>query len=203
MAELGQKSSFDFAGAWDWLSVPASIGANAADPIQVTLYRSFGAALLIAPPGGESTLAPGIEAALGLRLPPARMAHGNGAAEAIWAGPEKWLVFAEDIKIAPKLAAALGSQAFVSDQSGARALLAVSGPNARALLAKGLALDLHQSVFKTNDAALSSISHIGVSLWQTGDSPTYKIALARSMAQSFWAFLVQAGSEFGLSVSAK
>jgi sarcosine oxidase subunit gamma len=68
------------------------------------------------------------------------------------------------------------------------------------VFAKGLALDLHPRNFRSGDVALSSVAHIDMHIWQTDEVPSFKLAVARSMAASFWAWLVHAGSEFGLSV---
>jgi len=41
-----------------------------------------------------------------------------------------------------------------------------------------------------------------VHLWQIDDSPTYDIAVPRSLAASFWHWLAESAAEFGLDVVA-
>ena len=88
-----------------------------------------------------------------------------------------------------------------SDQSDGRALMRLSGSRVRDLLAKGCPIDLHPRAFKGGDVALTTISHIGVHLWQVDDAPTYDLALMRSMAESFWSWLDASAAEFGYSVA--
>ena len=77
-------------------------------------------------------------------------------------------------------------------------LLRVTGPHVRDALAKGVAVDLHPGAFKTDDAAVTLVSHIAVQLWQIDDRPTYEFAVARSLAQSFWHWLEASAAQYGL-----
>ena len=67
----------------------------------------------------------------------------------------------------------------------------VSGPKARDALAKGVPIDLHPRAFRSGDAAVTTVAHIGVHLWQLDDTPTYEIAVFRSFARDFWRWLMQ------------
>ena len=84
----------------------------------------------------------------------------------------------------------------VVDQSDGRAVIRISGPRARDVLAKGLPIDLHPRAFKANGVAISHTSHIGVIFWQTGTEPTYEIAMFRSFADSFTHWLKDAAAEY-------
>jgi sarcosine oxidase subunit gamma len=77
-------------------------------------------------------------------------------------------------------------------------LLQAAGPRVRDALAKGLAIDLHPRVFTTGHAAVTAVAHIGVHIWQVDDSPTYEIAVPRSLAISFWRWLAASAAEYGL-----
>ena len=58
-----------------------------------------------------------------------------------------------------------------------------------------------QAAFKTGDVAVTSASHIGITLWQIDDAPRYRLAVARSYSGSFWRSLVAAAAEYGCEVS--
>jgi methylglutamate dehydrogenase subunit D len=200
MANPHVQSPWRHKSAWDGLAVAGTIGCEHGEEIRVTPLDAFGAALIIAGPGGGEQLAGATKAAYGLVPPPARRTAAGSPFDLIWAGPGKWLAISQNFMIAESLAKILQGLAAVSDQSGSYGLLTISGGKARNMFAKGLALDLHPKKFKPGDAALSTIAHINVHIWQTDEVPSFKLAVARSMAASFWAWLVHAGSEFGLNV---
>ena len=77
----------------------------------------------------------------------------------------------------------------------------MSGPHARAVLAKGLPIDLHPLAFGSGSAATSTISLMGVQLWQIDDAPTYELAIFRSVSASFWRWLTASAAEFGYKVA--
>jgi sarcosine oxidase subunit gamma len=91
--------------------------------------------------------------------------------------------------------------ASVFDLTDSRVVLEIGGPRIRDALAKMLPIDLHPSVFGTGDVAVTIASHIGVTLWQTADTPQYRLAVARSYFGSFWRSLVAAAAEYGCEVS--
>ena len=84
--------------------------------------------------------------------------------------------------LARDLAERLKGLASISDQSGGRTVLRISGPRARDVLAKGLPIDLDPRGFPLGSAATSTISLMGVQLWQTGDPQSYDIAIFRSVS---------------------
>lgn len=117
----------------------------------------------------------------------------------IWAGPDKWIAMAEREQgrdLETELKPVLAGLASVVDQSDARAVVRVSGPRARDVLAKGLPIDLHPRVFKPNGVAITHANHIGVILWQIDDKPTYALAMFRGFADSLAHWLHEAAAEF-------
>ena len=96
-------------------------------------------------------------------------------------GPGTWLAVAEQSQ--DDLPARLAGLASVSDQSGGYVVLRFAGPAARALLQKGVAIDLDPSAFGPGSAAVTVIAHIGVILWRADDG--YDVAIFRSFAGSF------------------
>lgn len=91
----------------------------------------------------------------GVALPPnSTMVQGKGVSF-IGYGPGQWLAVSATLPheaLAVDLATRLEGLASISDQSGGRAVLRLSGPRARDLLAKGLAIDLDPRVFPPGSA---------------------------------------------------
>jgi sarcosine oxidase subunit gamma len=117
----------------------------------------------------------------------------------IWYGPEQWLAVAEratNRDLETELKPLLQGLASVVDQSDGRAVIRLSGPKARDVLAKGMPIDLHPRAFKSNGVAITHASHIGVILWQLDGTPTYEIAMFRSFVDSFVHWLKDATAEF-------
>jgi len=115
----------------------------------------------------------------------------------IWAGPERWLV----TSIAPEdleqtLRTEVADLAAVTDQTDSRSLLRISGPKARATLAKLLPIDLHPRAFTPNQTALTAAIHINLQIWQLDDTPTYELCVFRSYADHFHHALHAAAAEF-------
>ena len=68
-------------------------------------------------------------------------------------------------------------------------------------LLKTLGIDLDPRGFPLGSAATSTISLMGVQLWQTGDTRSYDVAIFRSVSQSFWRWLTASAAEFGYEVT--
>jgi sarcosine oxidase subunit gamma len=81
------------------------------------------------------------------------------------------------------------------DQSDAYAVLRLEGPLLRETLAKLVPLDLHARAFKVGDVAATLAAQMGALLWRleddAGGQPKFELAVARSMAESFWHELAQ------------
>lgn len=129
----------------------------------------------------------GIGDALGLAVPKGPGTARAGLLTLVGTGPGTWLAVQEGDEgdFAEHLSARLAGLASVSDQSSGYAIFRLSGPAARTLLQRGLAIDLHPEAFAPGSAATSQIAHMGVILWQVDATPTYDIALFRSYAHSF------------------
>jgi methylglutamate dehydrogenase subunit D len=124
----------------------------------------------------------------------------------IWSGPEQFLVLANETMQA-EIASHFGGLASLSKQGDGRVMLSVSGAKARHMLAKVCSLDLHPQAFDVGAAAATSIEHINVNLWRSGDnaegSPVYHMLLPSSFAASLWETLVNSSAEFGVAVGSK
>jgi sarcosine oxidase subunit gamma len=132
-------------------------------------------------------------------------ATANGRA-AMGIGPGRWLVTQPGAanSLAPELEATLGALASVNDQSDGYAVLRITGPRVRDILARGVNIDLHDTAFPVGKAAATGIAHIGVTLWRCDNVDglaVFEIALFRSMAGSFMHWLEASAGAFGLAVS--
>lgn len=124
---------------------------------------------------------------LGVPMPTGPRATLNGARAVIGTGPGTWLVVEDGAApdFSDALAETLAGLASVSDQSSGYSVLRLSGPDARTLMRRGVAIDVDPLAFGPGSAATTVIAHIGVIMWQVDDQPTYDVATFRSFAGSF------------------
>jgi sarcosine oxidase subunit gamma len=171
--------------------------------VVVGALPASGLAMLTACKGCSPDLIAACQRAFGIALPATPRRVEKGALAFVWSGPERWLAhWAGDppTGVEALLAEQLGDLAAIVDQSHARILLRISGPRVRDALAKGVAIDLHPSAFRTGDTAMTSIAHIGVQLWQDDGAPSYVFSVPRSLVESFWHWLDASAAEHGLEL---
>lgn len=189
---------FAFAGHLTAFGAPSESAG-----VTVTPRDDLALATVIARKGRATALAGQVQAHFDIALPTSPKRAVAGEIAFIGMGPGQWLAVEESSAdpqaFAFRLAEALAGSASISDQSDARAVIRLSGPNARRTLAKGLPVDLHPRAFSPGDAALTQIASIGAHLWQVDDAPTYEIAVFRSMAGSFADWLIASGAEYGIA----
>jgi methylglutamate dehydrogenase subunit D len=182
------------------LAVSGRFGAPGEVGVTLALRVDLALASVTARNGRAEALAQCIGATFGLDLPmvPRRVAAGPIAFA--WAGPGHWLASAEGTKgpvFETRFRRELPDLASTTDQSDDRIVVRVSGPRARDALAKGVMIDLHPRAFGSGDAAVTSVAHVGVHLWQIDAAPTYEFAVPRSLAAAFWRWLTESAAEFG------
>ena len=123
----------------------------------------------------------------------------------LWLGPDEWLVVTPDRRlerIERVLRDALeGQHAALTDVSHSRTILALSGPEARAVLAKGCPLDFHPRVFGPGRCAQSRLAKCQVLIHQTTAEPAFEIYVMRSFAEYAWTWLVDVGEGLGVRVA--
>jgi methylglutamate dehydrogenase subunit D len=163
--------------------------------------RGAGLATVTARKGQRGALDAAARSAFSIELPdrPRRVEAGDTAF--VWCGPEQWLAYrnpAPTEGMEAMLARPFGGLAAIVDQSHGRTLLRITGPHARDALTKGVAVDLHPRAFMSGYAALTTVAHIGVHLWQIDDRPTYEFAVPRGFTLSFWHWLEASAAQFGL-----
>lgn len=200
MSKLASRS------ALQGIALPGRYGATDGEAgVMIAERANLGLATVAARKGQDEQLKARVREAYGIDVPSGpQVVHGKDVSF-MGTGPEEWFAVSESLgneALAEDLAAKLKGLASVSDQSSGRAVVRVSGPRARDVLAKGLAVDLDPRVFPSGSAATSTISHMGVVLWRGGDGDDFDIALFRSVSESFWRWLTASAAEFGYEVAA-
>ena len=169
---------------------------------------TFRAQAVLRGDSGDPAFAAAVAQAVGVRPPvepntvagPEDLAAGS---RILWLGPDEWLVACRDgDDPAGRLSAALaGLHAAVADVSDGRAVFALSGPNARDVLAKGCPLDLHPRAFGPGRCAQSHLAKAHVLLHQIAATPLFEIYVHRSFADYLWHWLEDAAGDYGLAIT--
>ena len=165
----------------------------------------LGLATVAARKGQARALQDRVREAYGVDLPQTSRVVVGRDVSFVGYGPGQWLAVSETLAseaLARDLAERLKGLASISDQSSGRTVIRVSGTRARDVLAKGLPIDLDPRAFPLGSAATSTISLMGVQLWQADDTRSYDIAVFRSLSESFWRWLAASAAEFGYEVVA-
>jgi heterotetrameric sarcosine oxidase gamma subunit len=186
------------ASAWTAIAPPsASAGAG----LTVTPLDMLGLASVHARRGAQAELAARVKTAYAVALPDRPCPVASGEVAFVGLGPGAWMAVTEagPSGWADRLAADLDGLASVNDQSDAYAALRLEGPAVLDVLAKGVFLDLHDSVFPVGSAAGVSVAHIGAVLWRR-EPQVFEILTLRSYAASFWQWVEESAAEYGMAV---
>ena len=181
-------------------------GARRDGPARVTLAEQTGLAVaMIAARKGRASEAAQALATFAQIRPPARpgVVAKDGVA-LVGVAPGQWLAVAEQHRAAGFVAAiarACAAVASVTDHTSAKTVVRLAGERAREVLAKGCPIDLDARAFKPGDAATTRIAHVDCTFWQVNAAPAYDIAVDRSIAPSFWAWLTASAAEFGYDIT--
>jgi len=132
----------------------------------------------------------------------------KGQVTALWLGPDEWLLTcpAADTEVFMNaLAEALdGVHAALTEITDGQVVIRLAGPDAREVLAKGCPLDVHRRAFTTGAAARSTLAQASVLIHLVQDGPergpVFDLHVARSFARYLWAWLEDAGLEYGVQV---
>jgi sarcosine oxidase subunit gamma len=144
-------------------------------------------------PGSAAAEAAG--RALGAPLPATpNTTSAAGDVEVLWMGPDEWLVVAPPG--AEGLRAALAEHGTVVDVSAQRTVVEVAGADARDLLLKGCALDLHPRSFGVGDCAQTLLARVQVVLVPRTEEPAYRVFVRASFAEYLAEWLLDAAAEY-------
>jgi sarcosine oxidase subunit gamma len=148
---------------------------------------------------GESAFVQAVASATGLALPlEPNTSAASELREAIWLGPDEWLITAPDGEHR-SLPAALrevlnGLHHSVVDQSANRTIIEIAGSEARVVLAKGCTLDLHASTFSPPRCAQTLLAKSQV-LVQCVAGDVFRLFVRNSFADYLAEWLVDAAAE--------
>ncbi len=99
-----------------------------------------------------------------------------------------------------RLSAAIPSAAgCVTPLSSARTRIYLDGPNARDILAKGIAIDLAPVEFAVDQFVLTGLDHTPILLFRAAED-RYEIWVMRTFARTVWDWLIDAAQEFGVAI---
>jgi heterotetrameric sarcosine oxidase gamma subunit len=161
----------------------------------------LGIAAVMVRRGERAKLSDAIKNLFGIRLPAGAEWIAQDGVTFLGTGPGKWLAIsdANDTAFVQTVETKLRGLASVVEQSGGLGVLRLSSPNLFEMLAKGVQIDLAADKFPVGSVAVTSIAHIGVTLWKVDDAPTIDVAVARSFCGSFQHWLEMSASAHSLS----
>lgn len=182
---------------------------EAARPRGIRLYeRRLGKIELRGDPGDRVFMA-AVGRTLDVLLPgEPNTTAARGDLTALWLGPDAWLMTCPPGEVAAHVGslreALADAHAAITDVSDGRVALRLAGPSARDVLAKGCPLDLHPRAFATGRCAQSLLAKTSVLIHLLDDDarrgPTFDVYVARSFAHYLFAWLEDAGREYGVQV---
>ena len=166
----------------------------------------------ILPFGGKLILRAGAEAAalasatLGFELPATMRSAGSGGVEALWLGPDEWLLLiaADSAEhqagvLRQGLAAAHHAVVDVSDRFTG---ISITGTHAADVLAAGCPLDLHPRAFPEGMVTRTLLGKATIVLRRPAQAGGFDLYVNGSFAPYVWLFLENAAREYGFHVAA-
>ena len=125
----------------------------------------------------------------------------TGPYKVLRTGAEQFWIAAKGVTdLDSRLSAVIPSAAgCVTPLSSARTRIYLDGPNARDILAKGIAIDLAPGHFAIDQFALTGLDHTPVLLFRAAED-RYEIWVMRTFARTVWDWLTDAALEFGVAI---
>jgi methylglutamate dehydrogenase subunit D len=139
-----------------------------------------------------------VRAVLGLELPESVDTALTGSELRLYrTGPEQYWVVSTDPATPARLADALpAAQVAVTPLSSSRVCVSLCGPMAASVLATGIPVDLHPSVFPVGAFRQTGLHHTGV-LLERRDSERYDLFFLRTFAATLHEWLTDAALGHG------
>lgn len=144
---------------------------------------------------------------LGTDLPlKANSATASDGVTLLWLGPDEWWAITEagTPPLADRLQDAFsGQHTAVTEVGEGYGCIAVSGPRAADVLAKGSPLDFHDSVFAPGSCAQGDMAKATVVFHRLDDrtNPSFEIYVRSSFAEYLWRWIEDAAGEYGVIVT--
>jgi sarcosine oxidase subunit gamma len=174
-----------------------------ADPAPVTLAAlPFRGKLIVR---GDAAARARASAALRCELPEALRSGSGGGVEALWLGPDEWLVLVGADEVGPTVSALRDALSnldhAVVEVSDRFAGISVEGERARDVLNAGVPLDLHPRAFPPGMVARTVLAKTPVVLRRPAEREAFELYLNGSLAPYAWLFLENAAREFGFGIA--
>ena len=189
--EAKRASAFD---AWpgDFNTSPGALDAwpgASGDGLQLAERHGLAVIEIAAFGRGEADVQ-ALSSALGIALPAAGGSAETADIAALSIGPGRWLILASEAAAAslPGLAA---DAAAMTDLTGGRTILTLSGPRAVPTLMKGTAVDLAPAIFAPGGVAATALAHMPATIWRREGG--YDVIVPRSYAVSLLEWMLKAG----------
>lgn len=144
-------------------------------------------------PGEMEALGAHLAAAMDVSAPPpGQVAMADYGSRLFRAEPLVWHILNGE---APDIPADQGT---VLDLSHGRALVRISGDQARAVMMRLTSIDLRDPAFPDGSVAATGAHHTPWTLFRRDDgAPAYEVLIMRSYAQDFWDQLQHLSAQFG------
>ena len=177
-------------------------GAGGVRRLRVGEARGWSLVQVAAFPGAAMALATAVRPVLGTDLP---ISVGEAAAVSsrlfLKVGPEQfWVITRDNDDLARALESVVPpTVGSVTPLSHSRTCIWIDGPSSREVLATGVALDLHQDVFRRYCFALTGLHHTPLMILRSGES-RYELYALRTFALWTWEWLIDAALPFGYEI---
>jgi len=173
-------------------------GAAGIPGAMLTELRGIALASLAARGVDIQALSATLEREFGATLPSRPGRTAQGTATFIWSCHNQWLVIGDASgDLVRRLASCVGDLGYVTDLTGSRTIVRISGHRARDGLMKLVPIDLDEEAFSVGSAASTVAVRMPVQIWQIDAQPTYEVAISRSYGISLWHALHAAFAEYG------
>jgi sarcosine oxidase subunit gamma len=127
----------------------------------------------------------------GMTVPTQGLVTVQGDERLVWIGRDRYLLTTQRTDLADH------EGVYATDQTYGKTQLLITGEDARALLARGLPLDIDEGQFAIGEVQHSHINHIGVSVIRNANvsgQPQFEVWVMRGFAKSLMEFLVHSAA---------
>ncbi len=180
-------------------TISALAGARASGMVELAEAGLQGMITLRGAPGD---VAGAVQSVLGADLPGQRRLGAGPGGQVLWMSPDEWLLLVPYAAVRDTVAALetalAGAFATVADVSDARAMIHLTGPQGRDVLAKLCPVDFAD--FAVGELRRTRAAQVAAALWRTGPE-SWSLICFRSVAAYLWEALAtvsQPGGEVAL-----
>ena len=127
----------------------------------------------------------------GMTVPTQGLVTVQGDERLVWIGRDRYLLTTQRTDLADH------EGVYATEQTYGKTQLLITGEDARALLARGLPLDIDEGQFAIGEVQHSHINHIGVSVIRNANvsgQPQFEVWVMRGFAKSLTEFLVHSAA---------